>query len=285
MRSCPKAASADGKVVLEHWISTLSCVVPAPGRAQSNKSGTHIHGCIFKIAHFIDFGFVFVCVWSHCIPLSLPPSIYSSLLLILQQASLVQSAFFFFKCTEVLSSRVKTNTRSTEGKQHMGQSVFSGRSAESRKSGLLALIFSFIYSFLIEFPFSSEMPLSVKVSCICALWHRHCSNGRVEQSMESTQSQTNSSRIWPECFAWIPASQKAKEKYLALCYVHGHGKPRRVSCGVLWAPKQRALFSSTYRQFRSLQACHDSAWMTPDSLCKLKCETAHGSFWYGKMVL
>lgn len=129
------------------------------------------------------------------------------------------------------------------------------------------------------------MPLSVKVSCICALWHCHCSNGRVEQSMESTQSQTNSSRIWPECFAWIPASQKAKEKYLALWYVHGHGKPRRVSCGVLWAPKQRALFSSTYRQFRSLQACHDSAWMTPDSLSKLKCETAHGSFWYGKMVL
>lgn len=171
------------------------------------------------------------------------------------------------------------NTRSTEGKQQMGQSVFPGSSAN--RVGILVCLHLSSPLFTVfwhNFLFPQRSP-SLNFSCICALWLYHCSNGR----MESTQSQANSSRIWPECFAWIPASPKAKEKCLSLWYVHSHGKPRRVSHGILWAPRQWALFPSTTGS---------------SGLCKLvmirlewhqlvltKCETAHGSFWCGKMVL
>lgn len=171
------------------------------------------------------------------------------------------------------------NTRSTEGKQWMGQSVFSGRSAK-RVGSLVCLLLSFpLFSFLIQFPFSSEMPISVKVQHLCSVT---LSLFKLQDGEESTQRQTNSSRIWPEFFAWIPASQKPRKKCLAMCYVHRHGKPQSVSHSILWAPKQWAVFPSTYRHFRSLQACCDSAWLTPVSLYKLKCEIAHDSFSMGR---
>lgn len=88
MRSCPKAASADGKLVLEHWMRTLSCVVPAPERLQSNKSGTHIHDCIFKIVHFMVFGFVFIVLFEVIVFFFFYLLLFTHLL-ILQQASFV----------------------------------------------------------------------------------------------------------------------------------------------------------------------------------------------------
>lgn len=172
----------------------------------------------------------------------------------------------------------------SEGQQQMGQSVFPGRSAKRVGSLVCLLLSSPLFTvFSYNFPFPQKCPSQWKFSYICALCHCRCSNGRMERKVP--QSQTNSNRIWPKCFAWIPASQKAKEKCLALCRVHSHGKPCSVSCGILGAPKQWAVFPGTYRHFRSLQTCHDSAWMTPVSLYKLKCEIAHVSFWYGKMAL
>lgn len=126
------------------------------------------------------------------------------------------------------------------------------------------------------------MPISVKVQHLCSVtlllfkW---------QDGEASTQRQTNSSRIWPECFVWIPASHKAEGKCLTLRCVHGDGQPQSVSSGILWAPKQWAVFPSTYRHFRSLQACCNMAWMTPISWYKLKCEIAHSSFRNGEVVL
>lgn len=95
MRSCPKAVSADGKLVLEHWISTLSCMVPALKSLQSNKSGTHIWGCVLKIAHFMLVVF-FVCLFEviELFLLYLPLFTHLFSLLVFKEVSFVQSVFF-----------------------------------------------------------------------------------------------------------------------------------------------------------------------------------------------
>lgn len=77
----------------------------------------------------------------------------------------------------------------------MGQSVFSGRSAKRVGSLVCLLLSSPLFSFLIQFRFSSEMLLSVKLSCTCALWHCHCSNGRMKQSMERKVPQVKQTQV------------------------------------------------------------------------------------------
>lgn len=69
-------------------------MVPALKSLQSNKSGMHIWGCIFKIVHFMLVGFfcLFEVIELFLLYLLLFAPLFS--FLVLQQVSSVQSVFF-----------------------------------------------------------------------------------------------------------------------------------------------------------------------------------------------